>query len=90
MTVTITDPATLALLASAPPGSEVVGPDGRSFGRLVPVFDELGISREELDRRANAPALEWVTWEEVEAHLRSLRRGERCTRSALGGLVPRR
>ena len=79
MSLTITDPQTVAALATATgPELDVRGPDGQLLGQFVPaprpgmMFPEFGITDEEMDRRLNDPD-GWVTAEEVNAKLRELR-----------------
>ena len=79
MSVTIPDAASAAVLAQSVGAEiEVFAPDGRLIGRFTPAprpgmsFPELGITDEELDRRANDPN-GWVTAAEVEARLRQLK-----------------
>jgi len=80
MSLTITDPATLAALSVATgPELEIRGPDGQLLGQFVPaprpgmMFPELGITDDEMYRRLNDPLAKWVTGEEVMARLHSLR-----------------
>jgi hypothetical protein len=79
MPLTITDPATLAVLAAATTADEVRSPDGRLLGRFVPAprpgvsFPELGLTDEELERLENDPNAKWYSPAEVMARLRDLR-----------------
>jgi hypothetical protein len=80
MSLTITDPATLAaLVAATEPQVELRGPDGQLLGRYTPaprpgmMFPELGMTDEELDRLESNPNAKWYTVDEVMARLRSLR-----------------
>jgi hypothetical protein len=80
MSLTITDPATLAALETATgPQLEVRGPDGRLLGRFTPAprpgmtYPEFGMTDEEIERYDNDPSATWVTAEEVMARLRALR-----------------
>ena len=80
MSLTITDPATLAALAAVTePQLELRGPDGQLLGRYTPAprpgvtFPELGLTDEELDRLENHPNAKWYTTDEVIARLHSLR-----------------
>lgn len=79
MSLTITDPATLAALAATTESQvELRGPDGQLLGRYTPAprpgltFPELGMTDEELDRLENNPNAKWHTADEVMARLRSL------------------
>ena len=77
LTVTITDPATLAALAAAEAGVELRGPDGRPLGRFAPSaaveFPEFDRTVDELDRVVHNPATVWESGDAVEARLRALR-----------------
>ncbi len=80
MSVTIHDAATAATLGQTVGAEiEVYGPDGTLLGRFTPAprpgmsFPEFGMTDEELERFDNDPNAVWVTAEEVEARLRSLR-----------------
>jgi hypothetical protein len=78
MSITITDEAAAAALATAKGPQELRGPDGRLLGQFMPAprpgmrFPELGITDEELERIQNDPNTKWYTAEEVMARLREL------------------
>jgi hypothetical protein len=80
MSLTITDPITLATLAAAVgPELPVHGPDGRLLGRFTPaprpgmMYPEFGMTDEEIERFDNNPDAVWVTAADVTARLDSLR-----------------
>lgn len=80
MSVIIRDAHTVEALAQAV-GAEIElrGPDGQLLGRFTPaprpgmMFPEFGRSDEEIDQILNDPNTRWVSGEEVEARLRSLK-----------------
>ncbi len=80
MSLTFTDPATLAALAATTESQvELRGPDGQLLGRYTAAprpgltFPELvRMTDEELDRLENNPNAKWYTADEVMARLRSL------------------
>lgn len=76
MSLVISDPATLAAMASAKDGTEIRDPNGRFVGFFqlpVGAESELGLTLDELDRRCNLPASEYVSGEEVMARLQAIR-----------------
>jgi len=80
MPIIIEDRQIATLLQSATGPEEVRSSDGGLLGRFIPAprpgmtFPEIGLTDEELERRAKDPNAKWHTAAEVEASLRELRR----------------
>ena len=76
--MTLTDPATVEALKAATMDIVLRDAEGREIGRFVPTLEAelkvFGLTVEEYNRRGNAPPSEWVSGDEVVAHLRSLRK----------------
>ena len=68
------------MLQAANGPEEVRTSDGGLLGRFIPAprsgmtFPEIGLTDDELERRAKDPNTKWHTAAEVEAKLRELRR----------------
>ena len=76
MSITVTDPAFAAALASTETPVQLRGPDGKVRGVYLPIvpgmtYPETGLTDDELRRLVSEPE-GWVTADEVNARLREL------------------
>jgi hypothetical protein len=79
MSISIHHADLIAALSALSGPEDVKSSDGRVLGKFIPAakamnFPEFGKTDEELEREENDPSNVWLTVEQVEERLRSLRK----------------